>query len=136
MNKVRIAVIDLYNNEPNRDIGYIQNILKHSNSLYNNVPIDYKIYNTRYSGIMPDSGYDIYISSGGPGSPWDGAGSNWEAKYFSLLDSIWSYNQNNSSKKYFFFICHSFQLMVRYFKLGEVTKRNSESFMMLKNKHI
>jgi len=126
--KIRIALIDLYNNEENRDIGCIENILRSSDRLYDNIPVGYEIYNTRYSGTAPDSGYDIYISSGGPGSPWDGSGSRWESAYFSLLDSIWSHNQNEESKKYFFFICHSFQMMTRYFKLGDVVKKNKESF--------
>ena len=128
MKKIRIALIDLYNNEENRDIGCIENILRSSDRLYDNIPVGYEIYNTRYSGTAPDSGYDIYISSGGPGSPWDGSGSRWESAYFSLLDSIWSHNQNDESKKYFFFICHSFQMMTRYFKLGDVVKKNKESF--------
>ena len=128
LNNVRVAVIDLYNNEETQAITSIANILNEAGSYYQNIPVDYKIFDTRYSGSAPDLSYDIYISSGGPGSPWDGEGSAWEAKYFSLLDSIWSYNHNNSNKKYIFFICHSFQMMVRYFKLGEVNQRKSESF--------
>lgn len=128
LNKVRVAVIDLYNNEETQAITSIANILNEAGGYYKNIPVDYKTFDTRYSGASPDSSYDIYISSGGPGSPWDGEGSNWEAKYFSLLDSIWSYNHNNSNKKYILFICHSFQMMVRYFKLGEVNQRKSESF--------
>lgn len=128
LNKVRVAVIDLYNNEETQAITSIANILNEAGSYYKNIPVDYKIFDTRYSGAAPDLSYDIYISSGGPGSPWDGEGSAWESKYFSLLDSIWSHNHNNSNKKYIFFICHSFQMMVRYFKLGEVIQRKSESF--------
>ena len=125
---VSSAIIDLYNNEENQAIGSITKILRSTGNHYQNIPIDYKTFDTRYSGIVPDLSYDIYISSGGPGSPWDGEGSIWESKYFSLLDSLWIHNQNNFSKKYIFFICHSFQIMIRHFKLGEVTKRNSESF--------
>ena len=45
------------------------------------------------------------------------------------MDRIWTHNQgHNNDKKYIFFICHSFQIMARYFKLGRVTKRNSKSF--------
>lgn len=126
--KVRVAVIDLYNNEENQGIRCIKDILNESNSLYNNISVDYKLFDTRYSGAAPDTSYDIYISSGGPGSPWEGEGSDWEAKYFSLMDSLWSHNQNNETKKYVFFICHSFQIMARYFKLCDVIKRNSKSF--------
>ena len=118
--KVRVAIIDLYNNEENQEIRCFQNILNETSRLYNSSPIDYKLFDTRYSGNIPDISFDIYISTGGPGSPWDGEGTNWEAKYFSLMDSLWSYNNNNYSKKYVFFICHSFQIMTRYFRLGDV----------------
>ncbi len=126
--KVRVAVIDLYNNEENQGIRCIKDILNESNSLYNNISVDYKLFDTRYSGAAPDTSYDIYISSGGPGSPWEGEGSDWETKYFFLMDSLWRHNQNNETKKYVFFICHSFQIMARYFKLCDVIKRNSKSF--------
>ena len=126
--KVRVAIIDLYNNEENQEIRCFKDILNETSRLYNSSPIDYKLFDTRYSGNIPDISFDIYISSGGPGSPWDGEGTNWEAKYFSLMDSLWSYNKNNYFKKYVFFICHSFQIMTRYFGLGDVIKRNSESF--------
>jgi GMP synthase-like glutamine amidotransferase len=125
--KIRVAVIDLYNNQENRDIGCIRDLLRGHDGLYNNIPVDFEIFNTRHSSIAPDTGFDIYISSGGPGSPFDGSGSLWESEYFSLLDSLWSHNQNNSSKKYFFFICHSFQIMARYFNLADVIKRSVES---------
>lgn len=126
--KVRVAVIDLYNNEENQGIRCIKDILNESNFYYASIPVEYKFFDTRFSGAAPDTGYDIYISSGGPGSPWEGEGSEWETKYFTLMDSIQSHNQNNETKKYVFFICHSFQIMARYFKLGDVTKRNSKSF--------
>jgi hypothetical protein len=39
----------------------------------------------RQKNEVPDLTYDIYISSGGPGSPLDSIGSDWEAAYFSWL---------------------------------------------------
>lgn len=102
--KVRVAIIDLYNNEENQEIRCFKDILNETSRLYNSSPIDYKLFDTRYSGNIPDTSFDIYISSGGPGSPWDGEGTDWEAKYFSLMDSLWSYNKNNYFKKYIFFV--------------------------------
>ncbi|PKL82886.1 MAG: GMP synthase [Ignavibacteriae bacterium HGW-Ignavibacteriae-3] len=127
-NKIRVAVIDLYNNEENQGLRCIKDILVQADGLYNDVQVDFKFYDTRFSGSAPDSKYDIYISSGGPGSPWEGEGTEWESKYFSLMDSIWSHNQNSETKKYVFFICHSFQIMARYFKIADVVERNSKSF--------
>ena len=89
----------------------------------------FDIFDTSHGGELPDISYDIFISSGGPGSPYDGQGHAWEKNYFNLLNRIYTHNQNgNSQKKYVFFICHSFQMMVRFFGLAEVVERHSESF--------
>ena len=125
---IRAAILDLYNNEENQEIRCIKEILAHSNRTYNNIPVEFNLFNIRGSAETAAPNYDIYISSGGPGSPWDGLGTKWESGYFSLLDSLWSHNQKNESKKYLFFICHSFQIMARYFGIADVTKRDSESF--------
>lgn len=128
-NSVKVAVIDLYNNEPNEGMRCIQEIVNESDLKYNSIPVEYKVFSTRYNNETPDENFDIYISSGGPGSPFEGEGTVWEKNYFNLIDKIWSHNQNNViNKKHIFFICHSFQMMARYFKFGEVTERKSYSF--------
>lgn len=128
--KVKAAIIDLYNNEENQGMRCIQDLLKEADQTYSDYGgLEYKIYDSRYKNEIPNIGYDIYISSGGPGDPFDGEGTKWEKKYFNLLDKIWSHNQKNiKKKKYVFFICHSFQIMARYFKLGDVISRKSKSF--------
>jgi GMP synthase-like glutamine amidotransferase len=128
--KVKAAIIDLYNNEENQGMRCIQDLLKEADKKYDHLGgLEYKIYDSRYKGEVPNLGYDIYISSGGPGDPFDGHGTKWEKKYFKLLDHILSHNNNGTiSKKYIFFICHSFQIMARYFELGEVIARRSKSF--------
>lgn len=126
--EIKITTIDLYNNEPNEGIRCIRDIVKEVSSSYN-FPIKYDVYATRYKNVIPSLDYDIYISSGGPGSPFEGEGTQWEKKYFDLLDKIWTHNQNNNDrKKYIFFICHSFQMMARFFQFGEVNKRFINSF--------
>jgi GMP synthase-like glutamine amidotransferase len=107
----------------------IQDILNETDCKFPDIPVDYTIFDARYKNQMPDNSFDIYISSGGPGSPFEGEGTKWEKDYFKLMDELWDYNQsNNENKKHIFFICHSFQIMARYFKFGEVTKRHSKSF--------
>lgn len=126
--KIKAAVIDLYNNEENLGIGAIEELLTDFDGKVNGQSLSFQTFETRYKAEVPDLTYDIYISSGGPGNPFDGEGTVWERKYFHLLEKIWDNNQKSERKKYIFFICHSFQLMSRYFKLAEVTKRNSRSF--------
>jgi GMP synthase-like glutamine amidotransferase len=126
---IRVAVLDLYDNLPNQGMRCIQEIISAQDKKVNGHPVTYDVYDTRAKAEVPDLSYDIYISSGGPGSPHDGEGKEWETKYFHWWGSIWRYNQNHhAAKKYVFAICHSFQMMCRYFDLAEVTRRQSKSF--------
>jgi|SRR5690606_11625528 len=124
---IKAAIIDLYNNEKNEGIRCIKDILFESNE-YSDSEVLFDHYETRYKDDIPGMNYDIYISSGGPGSPFEDEGKSWEKNYFNLIDSIWNYNQKSEKKKFIFFICHSFQMMARFFKFGSVTKRKQESF--------
>ena len=126
--KIKIATIDLYNNERNEGIRCIREIVSDVQKYYSDNDISYSVYDTRFKNEIPSLENDIFISSGGPGSPFDGEGSEWEKKYFNLIENIYSYNQKNSDrKKYLFFICHSFQIIARFFQFGEVSKRSSKS---------
>ncbi len=126
--EIKITTIDLYNNEPNEGMRCIRDIVKEVSANYQ-FEIEYKVFETRYKNEIPDLNYDIYISSGGLGSPFEGEGTEWEKKYFTLLERIWNHNQKNPEKrKYIFFICHSFQMMARFFQFGVVNKRFINSF--------
>lgn len=119
---IRIAILDMNNNTPNKGMGYIKNLV----STFPGVG-EYQVFDVRAKSEVPDTSFDIYISSGGPGSPWEMDG--WEAKYFQLLDQLRTHNlQKEMPKKYMFFICHSFQVACIYFKIGEVSKREHMSF--------
>ena len=126
---IKIATIDLYNNERNEGMRCIREIANDVINENSNIEITYSVFDTRFKNEIPGMDNDIFISSGGPGSPFKGEGTKWEKYYFNLLENIFSYNQNNPDrKKYIFFICHSFQMMARFFKLGLVNKRESKSF--------
>ena len=126
---IKIATIDLYNNERNEGMRCIREIVSEAQSRGNGLEISYEVFDTRFKGEVPGPDKDIYISSGGPGSPFEGEGTQWEKDYFNLIQKIWDYNQKNlERKKYLFFICHSFQMMGRFFKFGKVNQRHSKSF--------
>lgn len=125
---VNIAVIDLYDGVQNQGLRCLRDLLKQAGENRSNLGVAFDFFDTRHEGELPDITYDIFISSGGPGSPYDGQGLAWEKNYFNLLDRIYAHNQNgNPQKKYVFFICHSFQMMVRFFNVAEVVKRHSEA---------
>jgi len=125
---VKIALLDLNNGHPNEGMRGIKNIVREA-SLENNGAIESAVFDVRQKSEVPDLGYDIFISSGGPGNPLDEEGSEWEKKYFTLIDSIREHNRSNLfPKKYLFLICHSFQLYCRQYGLGKITGRRSTSF--------
>jgi GMP synthase-like glutamine amidotransferase len=124
---IRVAVLDLYNRVTNEGMRGIRALL-YNERKRTDARIRWDLYDIRNAEEIPDTSYDVYISSGGPGSPLQ-SGEPWENKYFNLIDKLWEHNlKNNDQKKHVFFICHSFQLICRHWKVGEVTKRRSTAF--------
>ncbi len=127
--KIKIAVLDMNNGFANQGMRCIHQIIKDW-SVNNNHKVQTDIFNVRQNLELPDLSYDVYISSGGPGSPLESEGHSWDNKYMQWIDEVNEFNQafNNYPKKHIFFICHSFQLASRHFKIADVCARKSTSF--------
>ncbi|MGN6802929.1 MAG: type 1 glutamine amidotransferase [Ginsengibacter sp.] len=127
--KVRIAILDLYEGFENQGMRCLREIVRQFAET-NNVEVESREFDVRQKLEIPDTSWDIYISSGGPGDPLKSEGLEWDDLYFDWLDQIHLYNNDpkNIQKKYVFFICHSFQLACRHFKVAELTKRKSTAF--------
>ena len=126
---MRVALLDMYEGVENQGMRCIREILNQF-AEYNGLELQRDEFDVRRKSELPDLSYDIYISSGGPGSPLDSEGSDWENAFFNWIDKIVDYNndESNSVKKAVFFVCHSFQLACRHFKIAEVSKRKSTAF--------
>ena len=124
---IKVAVIDMNNGFPNQGMRGIQELLQ-SYREQSKLNLTFDLFDLRQKGEIPDLSYDIFISSGGPGSPFDGEGEKWEHDFFFLLDEIERFNDTNEYKKHAFLICHSFQLACRKYGLGTVTQRKSNAF--------
>lgn len=125
--KVRVAILDLYDGFANQGMRCIREILNQFGDIHQ-IDLEWDEFDVRRENAVPDLSYDIFISTGGPGSPFDGEGTTWENNYYQWLTDVLEWNQKQESKKQVFFICHSFQLACRYFKIGEVCKRKSTAF--------
>lgn len=126
--EIKAAIIDLYEDYPNQSIRSFQDLLNQYKTTYN-LNLTYQIFDLRGKNEAPDLSFDLYLSSGGPGSPLDSEGFEWERQYWDLIDAIDAHNQSDApQKKHVLFVCHSFQLMCRRLKLGKVNMRNAESF--------
>lgn len=126
---VRVAILDLYEGQANQGMRCIRDILLQWETA-NQVELICQEFDVRLKLAVPDTSFDIYISSGGPGSPLETVNSEWEKKYFSWLKQIEQHNllADEADKKHVFFICHSFQLACRHYGIGNVCKRKSTAF--------
>ena len=126
---VRIAILDLYEGKANQGMRCIREIIKEW-SKSNKLDVKSDEFDVRLKNELPDTSYDIYISSGGPGDPLLSRFEDWDITWIRWLNEMerWNNNPSNSQKKYIFFICHSFQLASRYFNAGLVCKRKSTAF--------
>ena len=126
---VKVAILDLYAGVPNQGMRCIRTILKDW-AYTNEFNLHTDEFEVRLKNELPDTSYDIYISSGGPGDPLLSRFEDWDIAWCRWLDKMkrWNANPSKSQKKYIFFICHSFQLASRYFNVGLVSKRKSTAF--------
>lgn len=123
--KIKLAILDMNNDHPNQGLRCIIDIAK----LFSE-EVDFQIFDVRAKNELPDMSYDLYISSGGPGSPLDKG--SWRLPYLQLMQDLWDFNKSSTFlKKHVFFICYSFQVMCDYFELGEIKPRKSTSFGVL-----
>ncbi len=127
MKKIRIALLDMNNNKANQGMRNIIALTEHFKEIAEE-NIEIEVFEVRFKNEIPNvENFDIFISSGGPGTPHK-QGYIWEKAYKKFLNDVWNHNLNNESKKFVFLICHSFQIASIHWKLGNICKRKSYSF--------
>lgn len=126
---IKIAILDLYEGAANQGMRCLQQIIQDW-STKNQLKTAVDVFDVRLKKQLPDLSYDIYLSTGGPGSPLESQGAEWDNRYFEWFNSLESWNNgvDNFPKKQAFFICHSFQLVCRYYTIADISKRKSTSF--------
>ncbi len=121
---LHIAVLDLYDGSANMGMDCIYEILQNW-SKDSKVEIIISTFDVRAKNELPQDNFDLYISSGGPGSPIDTIDTQWDIDYCNWLDKMFV------SKKPVLLICHSFQLACRHFGIGSVGLRKSKQLGIL-----
>ncbi|MBL7741149.1 MAG: GMP synthase [Chitinophagaceae bacterium] len=126
---IRIAILDLNEGLPNQGMRCIRQIV-HEWAQSSSATIEKHEFDVRVKNELPDTSFDIYISSGGPGDPLSTRFDDWDINWNRWLNEMerWNNNPSNTKKKHIFFICHSFQLASRYFNIGVLRKRRSTAF--------
>jgi GMP synthase-like glutamine amidotransferase len=127
--KIRVAILDLYEGQPNQGMRCLRDLLTQYGETHG-LDLSRDEFEVRLENKVPDLSYDLYLSSGGPGSPLESENSRWENHYFDWLGQVEQYNRSApaAAKKHILFICHSFQLACRHYSIAQVTRRRSTAF--------
>lgn len=86
----------------------------------------------RNLGELPPKDTDLLLSSGGPGSPYDGFDAPWCTGYRSFLDHVVERNvvdPTNAPKA--LLVCHSFQLAVLHTAVATMEQRTTKKFGLM-----
>jgi GMP synthase-like glutamine amidotransferase len=72
---------------------------------------------------------DLYLGSGGPGSPFDGDGAAWSHDFADFADGIAeSASRDDENQRAIFGVCYSFELLVRHFAVATIALRTDRKF--------
>ncbi len=127
MKTIKIALLDMNNNVVNQGMRNIIELTEHYKEIAEE-KIEIQIFDVRYKTEIPEvKDFDIFISSGGPGTPHK-QGHAWEKPFYKFLTELYNHNRSNDNKKFAFLVCHSFQIACIHWKLGNICKRKSYSF--------
>lgn len=124
--ELTIALLDMYAGAPNEGMRCISEIINQFGE-ETHIKTTINTFEIRHNLEIPDLSADVFISSGGPGSP-QSDGENWDNLYNDWLFALVEFNKTSLIKKPALFICHSFQLACRHLKIGTISKREQTSF--------
>ena len=120
---VKVALIDMYEGTPNLGMRNLKKLIREFKPT-----LELTVFDVRSKRQIPGLEHDIYIFSGGPGNPLVGDEA-WLAPFHNLIEELWNHNKMPSaSRKFAFFICHSFQMACHHFGVGSITRRREKSF--------
>jgi GMP synthase-like glutamine amidotransferase len=86
----------------------------------------------RNLGEQPPADVDLILSSGGPGSPFDGYDEAWCTGYRKTLDRVAEANRKSEIEgPRALLVCHSFELGILHFGVGTMQKRSSLKFGLM-----
>ncbi len=133
---LRLCLVDMNNgvaNEATRCFrrlfdGFVQRV----RAVNPDLPVQFKHVQPRNLGELPDENVDLVLSSGGPGSPYDGFDDPWCVGYRKFLDHVVQSNATDPDHApQIFVVCHSFEIAITHFKVAEMTKRETLKFAIM-----
>ena len=129
---LRVGVIDMnagHTNEAIRCIGVlVDQFFARVREANPGIALDKVRVSPRDQPEVPPDDCDLYLSSGGPGSPFDGDGQKWVDDYGAFLDRVVDENHEKKGARGVFCVCYSFEMAVRHFRVADVAPRATRKF--------
>jgi len=119
----------MYDGHPNQGMRCLLDVVAGVNAGLAGQTLEWEVFDVRQRAELPGLDHDVFLSSGGPGGPFDGDGTTWEKRYFEWLAAVLAHNRSrDGSPKFVCAICYSFELVARFSGCARVTRRRSTSF--------
>jgi GMP synthase-like glutamine amidotransferase len=130
---LRVCIVDMNDGHVNQAMrclrGIVSRFFRHVQSYNPEMPCQLVEVSPRDTGHPIPRDADFYLSSGGPGSPYDGDGQPWSTEYGRFVESVVESNHKGGpDSQALFAICYSFEMVVRHFRLAELAPRSERKF--------
>ena len=130
---LRVCIVDMNNGHVNQAMrcfrGIVDQFFERVHAYNPDVPCEVVEVSPRDTNNPIPADCDLYLSSGGPGSPFDGDGEPWTFDYARFVDGVVeSVIQGGSDQRALFAICYSFEVVVRHYALAQIVPRVDRKF--------
>ena len=130
---LRLCVIDMNNAHVNQAMrclrGLAASFFEHVERHNPGLPCELVEVSPRDTGEPVPRDCDLYLSSGGPGSPFDGDGQAWADDYGRFSDHVVEHAvRGGVDQRALFAVCYSFEMVVRHFNLAHIGPRAERKF--------
>jgi homoserine O-succinyltransferase/O-acetyltransferase len=130
---LKICLIDMNDGHANQAMRCLRSIIERFVGMVYaknpGLPFFLSHISPRDLGHEPPRDADLYLSTGGPGSPFDGDGAPWLEDYYRFLDDLTRTAAAFPNKAPSLFgVCYSFELLVRHFGVAKLAPRPTTKF--------
>jgi GMP synthase-like glutamine amidotransferase len=133
---LRLCLVDMNNGVPNEAMRCFRHIVEafvgrvHAENPALEVRVSH--VQPRNLGEVPPDACDLYLSTGGPGSPFEGYDLHWCTAYRSFLDGIVNEQlRRGDCSRAVLVICHSFEIAIEHFGFAAMAARPERKFGLM-----
>ena len=126
--KLKICYVDMCNGVANQAgrcfRRLVDGLMAQARAKNPGLELDFVHVEPRNKGELPDRSADLFLSSGGPGSPYDGYEDPWCTGYRAFLDHVVEQNRSSpDTGPQVLAVCHSYELATIHFQVAKISQR-------------